>query len=387
MKGKKSINSSVNGFSSVINASSTEELQWRKYNTPNGHGFAAEDANAINDLLFGKHVEKVGVLNELNGADRIVNGMSIQTKYCQSASKSINASFDSNGYFRYPGMKIEVPSDQFEEAVGLMAEKISNGRVQGVTDPQQASNMVIKGKVSYKQAVKIAKRGTIDSIKFDVKTQTVTVCLACGISFVLVYVIARRQGKNQHEALKLATSSAIKSGATAMIVGVVTQQMLRSSRKVIAENATRKTVDTICRTPVGGTAIRKLMSSVSRTPLTQGAARNSALNVFRTNVITGAVMTAATTVPDLISVGRGKMTWKQFGKNTAVNASGVSGGMSGAWVGAAAGSFLLPGAGTVIGGIVGSMSGGVAASYAAKKVVNLLLPDKVSSVKVTPQVV
>ena len=71
------------------------ETQFQKYhNTRAGHSFAAEDANALNDVLSGKHVDKSGLSNAKNGPDRIVNGTQyIQTKYCQSAQKTINAAF------------------------------------------------------------------------------------------------------------------------------------------------------------------------------------------------------------------------------------------------------------------------------------------------------
>lgn len=70
--------------------------QFQKYHNPRaGHCFAAEDSNTLNDVLSGKHVDKSGLSNAKNGADRIVNGTQyIQTKYYQSAQKIVNAAFD-----------------------------------------------------------------------------------------------------------------------------------------------------------------------------------------------------------------------------------------------------------------------------------------------------
>ena len=376
---KDFVRNGVNGYSSVNNASCTEAQQWRKYHSPNGHGFAAEDANAINDSLHGKKVDKIGINNELNGADRIVNGVPIQTKYCQSASKSVNNAFGANGYYRYPGKKLEVPKEQYEEAIRLMAEKIRNGKVPGVTDPAQAKEMVVKGSVTYKEAVNIAKAGNIDSIKFDMKTQAVSCGIACGISFLLVYANARYRGRNSQEALKEAMKVAVQSGVTTMAVGVATQQMLRTAmgRQVAAAatKVSRHAVDTVCRTQIGKAIVHKLMESMLGKQLTQVAARNAVIGMARTNVITGAAMTIATSVPDFIKAGRGKMSWKQFGKNSAVNAAGVGGGLSGAWLGAAIGSFILPGVGTAIGGLIGGMGGGVTASCGAKKAIDHLVDD------------
>ena len=66
-------------------------MQYPKYRNKQGHGWAAADANAMADRLSGKKVEQFGRDNCLNGADRISNGIEIQTKYCSSPSKTIGA--------------------------------------------------------------------------------------------------------------------------------------------------------------------------------------------------------------------------------------------------------------------------------------------------------
>ena len=121
---KKNFSESVNGVASVASTKCINDTQWAKYHTKGGHGFAAEDANALADKLRGKHVEKVGVNNAKNDADRIVNGMEIQTKYCSTASKSIDAAFK-NGVYHYPGQVIEVPKDQHAETVRIAKAVIS----------------------------------------------------------------------------------------------------------------------------------------------------------------------------------------------------------------------------------------------------------------------
>ena len=47
-----------------------------------GHGFAAEQSNNRIDRLMGKDAQIIGGDNAKNGADRIVQGQQIQTKYC-----------------------------------------------------------------------------------------------------------------------------------------------------------------------------------------------------------------------------------------------------------------------------------------------------------------
>ena len=140
--------SALLGTTSTSSAKSIESTQWRKYHTRSGHGFAAEDANALHDRLRGKKVEMAGLSNELNGPDRIVDGCRIQSKYCASARQSVNAAFGDDGLYRYSGQRLEVPKDQYEKAIVLMEEKILSGKVPGVTAPQQASTIIKKGYVT-----------------------------------------------------------------------------------------------------------------------------------------------------------------------------------------------------------------------------------------------
>ena len=53
MKKKDNIKTSF----TTASANSTENQQWTKYKTNSGHGFSAEDANALTDILKGKDVD------------------------------------------------------------------------------------------------------------------------------------------------------------------------------------------------------------------------------------------------------------------------------------------------------------------------------------------
>lgn len=368
---KKNVNNStVNGASAASSAQSTNSyMQYTQYRNRQAHGWAAEDANAMADRLTGKSVDQVGRNNSCNGADRIVDGVQIQTKYCTTAQDSVNAAFQDCSY-RYSGMKLEVPKDQYEEAIKLMADKIRDGQVPGVTDPAAASYMVIKGNCTYNEAKNIAKAGNIDSIKFDVKTQVVTCGLTCGMSFLLTYVNSVRGGKTHKEALKKASSQAVQSGVTAMIVGVGTQQLLRTAvGRSIATSAThvsRTVMDVACKTQLGQRVVEKAASTLVRKQIVGQSAKNILTKRMRTNMVTGGVMLAAQTLPDAIKVCRGKMSCGQFCENTASNAAGVGCGYAGATAGAAIGTAIFPGVGTVIGGIIGGIGGGVAGSSAVR---------------------
>ena len=358
--------SAINGGSAASSAQSTNSyMQYTQYRNKQGHGWAAEDANAMSDRLSGKVVDQVGTNNSCNGADRIVGGVEIQTKYCASAQESVNAAFHDCKY-RYDGMKLEVPKDQYDEAVKLMATKIRDGQVPGITDPATAKDMVLRGNCTYKEARNIAKAGNIDSIKFDVKTQSVTCALTCGMSFALTYANSIHSGKTHKQALMDASTQAAKSGTTAMVVGVGTQQLLRTSvgrsMAASATHASRAVVNAACKTEVGQQIVEKTASALVGRQVVGQAAKNILTKGMRTNMVTGGVMLAAQTIPDAVKVCQGKMSGGQFCENVASNTAGLGGGYAGATAGAAIGTAIFPGVGTVIGGIIGGVGGGIAGS-------------------------
>lgn len=367
---EKEQNATFNGVSSTASTQCTNEQQWTKYHSKQGHGFAAEDANAMYDKLHGKSVDKVGINNSLNGPDRVSDGIQIQTKYYADATKSVNAAFD-KGTYRYGGMKLEVPSDQYEEAVRIMRSKIANGQVPGVTDPKMAEQMVIKGHYTYKEAVRIAKAGNLDSIKFDVKTQAVACGFACGLSFAVTYFTAKAKGVSHTEALKAASKQAAKSGVTTMITGVAAQQLLRTNVgrtfAAAATKAVKPAVQAAMKTEVGKQVITRTATAIAGKQVAGATAANVVTKAVRTNVVVSSVVFVGTTIPDVVKLCRGKISGREFAENTTSNAAGVGGGWAGASVGAAIGSAICPGVGTVIGGILGGLGGGMGASLGVKK--------------------
>ena len=364
-------NSSVNGVASVASTQCTNDQQWTKYHSKQGHGFAAEDANAMWDRWHGKSVNKVGLDNSLNGADRISDGVQIQTKYCADAGKSVGAAFE-NGTYRYDGMKIEVPSDQYEEAVRIMRERISQGKVPGVTDPNMAEQIILKGHYTYDEAVRIAKAGNMDSIKFDIKTQAVACAFACGLSFAVSYCTAKSKGMSHTDALKFATKQAAKSGGTTLVTGVAAQQLLRThvgrNFAAIATKAIKPVVRSVMKTEVGKNVLTKTASVMAGKQVAGVAATNVITKALRTNAVVSTVVFVGTSIPDTVRLCRGKISGRKYAENTASNAAGVGGGWAGASAGAAIGSAIFPGVGTVVGGIVGGIGGGIGASMGVKKV-------------------
>lgn len=366
----------VNGVVSTHSATKIEETQWVKYRHKTGHGFAAEDVNAQIDRWHGRKVECVGRNNAPNGADRIVNGQQIQTKYCQSANNTVKSAFDSqSGMYRYDGMNLEVPKDQYDECVRLMREAISQGKVAGVTDPGMASKIVAKGHVTYAQAQKVAKAGNWESIKFDMRTQAISCAGAGAISGAISFFNAKRQGKSTTEAFKEAAKAGAASSASALGGGVLAQQALRTAAgrnaAAAATKAVKPVVESAMKTQVGREVLTKTASVVAGKHVAGPAAVNVLTKAARTNAVTGAAMFVATSIPDTVKLCRGKISGADYAENMVSNAAGIGGGWAGASAGAAIGTAICPGIGTVIGGLVGGIGGGIGASSACRKVTSI----------------
>lgn len=362
-----------------------ESTQLNKFSTKGGTGFAAEDSNALNEKLRGAKVDQVGTDNAKNGADRITNGVPIQTKYFDSAARTVGDAFDrGNGLYRYKEMQLEVPADQYDKAVELMRKKIADGKVPGVTDPDAAGSIVKKGSVTYRQARNIARAGNIDSLKYDAKNNLVTSGYAFAIGFSINFARAKWQGKSSKEALKESVDTGLLSAGTSFIAGIATSQLLRTQ---VARKATvfvRVGVKEIAKTDMGRMVVDKIASASTGKVLSGAAATNHVSKLLRSNVITGVVTTVVITGPDLYRTAISKNTsWAQLGKNFMVNGAGVAAGtagwMGGAAAGAAIGTMIFPGVGTtagmVIGGLTGSIGAGSGATYLSKKTLDFVIED------------
>ena len=358
----------------------SEQTQILRYSSPSGYGFAAEDANNLNDKLQGKIAEVIGTSNELNGPDRVVNGVFLQSKYYQSASKTVAAAFDSSsGYYRYEGQVLEVPKDQWEVCVRFMRKRIEQGKVPGIKNTADAEKIVRQGSVTYQQAKNIARAGNIDSLIFDAKTQIVTSISVFPISFAVTFAHSRWRGESIKDATLAALGCAVLSGSTMILTGVVSAQLLRTGIGAFGATSVRNSVRTLSRTPVGREVTHQI-ATVSLGKLVAGAAAvNHVSKLLRTNAITAAVAAVVTSTPDFYrAIFKRSISWRQFAKNTSINAAGVVTGTTG-WIGGAAIGSAFPGIGTVagglVGGIVGSLGAGIGGTTAAKFFANKFVKD------------
>lgn len=325
-----------------------------------GHGFAAEQVNDLLDKAHGRKAAILGDDNAKNGADRMVDGRLIQTKYCQTAKASIEAGFR-NGQYRYVDgkgqpMQLEVPSDQYEEAVKIMREKIAGGHVPGVTDPREAESLVRRGQVDYRTACRIAKAGTVESLLFDAAHGAMIGTSAFGISAAIVFAKAIWDGKPVETALDEALRAGISSGGTAFLASVVTDQVARTG---LAQMLMKPSIELVKAMPP---SVRQALVNLFRNgPSIYGAAATKNLaKLLRTNLVAQAAMTLVLSADSIASFVRGRISGPQLFKEVTSVAGGLEGGVLGgalaAWAIGASGGLLAKVAiavGTVAGGALG----------------------------------
>ncbi len=376
-------------YGNISNASSIYGTD--KFNTPRGHGFAAEYANHLHDKIkhgdfLGK--EKIKLVGDevdpktgrivKNGADRVVDGINIQTKYCSSGSKCVSECFE-NGSLKYRNldgtpMQIEVPSDMYDSAVKAMENRIRNGEVPGVTDPTKAKDIVKKGNFTYQQAKNIARFGTVESITFDAVNGAIIATNAMGLSATLTFATSIWNGEDVDIALKNAAYVGLKVGGTTFVTAVLASQLSKAGLNSALVGSSEAIVALM-----GPKASAMLVNAFrSGGNIYGAAAMKSAAKMLRGNVITGAVSVVVLSSFDVANIFRGRISGAQLFKNIANTASTVAGGTAG-WIGgAAAGAAVgsaIPIVGTAVGGVIGGILGSFAGGATAGKVSGVVLDE------------
>ncbi|OYQ68345.1 hypothetical protein B9P78_00625 [Aerococcus sp. 1KP-2016] len=332
-----------------------------RFGSGQGHGHVGEQAGDVFDKLQLRDAQKLGASHEKHGADRVVNNENIQTKFGRTSGKTIGQFFD-NGVAIYKNpdgsmMTLEVPKDQYDDVVKLMAKRIKNGQVPNESNPANAAKYVKKSPLTYEQA-QIATKSIFDrnsTIKVrdeygNIVTKNVTFAeklfYSAGLDFltgatasmpvglvsgVWVYCNTRSQGKEPQDALKLAMIATAKP----VLIGG-TMYMLSS--QFAGSAIGKKTGESFAKNILGKTLTNNQRTSM----VTKGSM---------------GLMTAAIVVgPDLVDCLRGRISVEQLIKNAVVSGGGM---VAGAMAGAALGS-VVPGVGTAIGTVVGGAMGATA---------------------------
>ncbi len=346
-----------------------------------GHGYAAEIMNHENDTNAFARFSRIDKFNEnkilgdnnaKNGADRLVDGVEIQTKYCKTAKASVEAGFDhkGDGNYRYKDELLEVPKDQYDKAVELMEEKIRQGKVPGVTDPNEAKNIIKQGSATYEQSKQYAKFCSKESLKFDARNGAVIAVVAFGVSFVINTSICYYRERDIKKALKESIIIGIRTGGKAFAIYMVGAQMQRIP-------ALNQFLQQVINFNFNGNAVGRALAEVGKKGASsagKGAVNSAANSALRGTIVVAAATMAVTSSVEVVQMMRGQISGMQCVKNIAVNAGGIAGGAAGALAGATALSFI-PGVGTIAGGLIGGIVGGMGGGAAAKKIMDKFIED------------
>lgn len=353
---------------------------YAKVNNKHGHGEMAEEALTLLDKLQGRDAEVVGRANEKDGADRIVDGIEIQTKYYKTGKGCIDACFDkTTGQFRYQNSKgepmmIEVPKDKYAEAVNEFRKKILEGKVPGVSNPDDASKYIKKGQLTYKQALNLCKPGTIESLTYDALTGAVNCSFAFGISFLSTYILAYSKTGDKKEAFNAAFAAGIQVFGLSFFAHVLTQQVARTTltkqliplSTYIVQSMGYKTVQTI---------VNAIRSMAGKTAISGAAAMKQLAKILRSNAVTSVITFVVFSIPDTYNIFRKRVSSAQYTKNmlsligtmATAGAGTLATSLATAKIGAATGTTIAPGVGTAI-GIAGGLIGGLAGGTVIKAV-------------------
>ena len=348
----------------------TNQARWMSH-PKSAHGYAAEEANSFYDNLHGIKSEVTGYDNVKNGADRVIfdrNGSKIliQDKYYSTAARSVDACFDeTTGQFRYidgdgKPMLIEVPADQYDDCVQLMKTKIAEGKVAGVTDINEAENLVKKGNLTYKQAVNLTKAGNIDSLKYDAAHSCVTAATAFGIGTTIDFIIRIHNGEDWSTAAKNSAITGLKTGSKAFAISVITLQLSKTGIVNLFAPGAEALVK-VCGKPFAEALLKAYAYNAPGQ-----AANTAAANLLKTQALAQSVTLIVMSVPDIIDVIEGRISAAQMIKNFGVTLTGLVGGTVGYGAGSFVGGSILPGLGNVVGGVIGSVTGGALATYLAE---------------------
>jgi len=344
-----------------------------------GHGFAGEKLNNLYDTLVGKDATIIGGDNAKNGADRLVDGVNIQTKYCKTGSRCVGECFGDDWVMKYLNpdgtpMQIEVPSDKYQDAINSMEDKIKKGKVPNVTDPKEAKNIIKKGEFTYQQAINVAKFGTIESLTFDAVNGLRLAGTTMGISSVISFSMAIWNGDDFNKAIKSSIYSGLKVGGIAWAGSILSAQLGRTG----LEQALRGSSDYLVKS-MGSKAYQFLANGLNSSGKIYGAAAISNVSkVLRGNVVTGIATTVVMSVPDFYRLFNGKISTAQVFKNITKTGAGVAGGVGGYISGAAAGAAVgsvIPIVGTAAGGLLGGLAGSLLGSGGASKVAQSVLDE------------
>lgn len=346
-------------------------------NGARGGGYAAEYGNNTVDRFFGKNVvnEAQNLDSETgrqvkNGADRIVNGDKIQTKYYQSAPESIGAAFEhKQSLYNDNGtmMQIEVPRDQYPEALKLMKKRIDSGQVEGAKPGDDPRKYVRKGAFTYAQANNIAIAGSVESLTVDVMNGAIICTQAGGISAVIAFSMAIWRGQSIEEAAQTGISTGIRVLGKGTFIYTLTMQLSRDklinpfAGKILTSKGAVQSAAYVSN-PIFA-ASEHIAVTISNSAIASSS-MGKAMGLDKItgkSVVSGGVTAVVVFGPDICRALTGRISGKQLFKNSLIGASGIGGSIIG--------QTLIPIP------VVGAIIGGMISGFVAKQTLDGFIED------------
>lgn len=356
-------------------------LEQAKFHTAKGHGFAAEVGNHYADLAAGLDAEIVGNNNLHNGPDRVIRlnkntSIFIQTKYYKTASESIAACFE-NGEYRYVNgdgtpMIIEVPKDQYDDAIRAMQNRIASGQMKnvGITNPSEAENYVRAGSLDYKQAQNLAKAGTVDSLLFDARTGIISSTCAMGISTVINFAVNKLNGMDTNDAVKASVIDGLKTGGTVFVTHIIAAQLGKANVVKVFEPSAKALTNAF-----GNDFANALINAYGGSLDDAASLATTATKILQNQMLIQAVTVVVLTADDVVELFQGRISKEQLIKNVVTTTAGIAGGSVGYVAGSSLGTAIAPGAGTTIGGITGSVLIGAVTGIGTELIIGWFYED------------
>lgn len=349
-------------------------------NNPGGHGEMAESASNMFDAALGREVEWIGPGNAKDGADRVVDGVFVQTKYYKTARGSLESCFDpETGLYRYVDesgecMQLEVAKDQYERVLELFKKKIEQDKVPGVHDPAEAERIVRKGWLTHEQAVNLTKFGTIESLAYDVATGAVICSSAFGITFLAASFSSYRKTRDVGQAVQAGISAGVQVFGVTFIQHIVVSQLSRTGLSGMLMAPSELVVEKLGR-ETSAVIVNGLRALMGKSAIGGAAASKQLAKILRSNAVTAAATFVIFSAPETYRLVSGKCSGAQYAKGMASLVASIAGGAGGAVaagaaaakVAGAAGTAVAPGVGTAI-GVAGGFVGGAAAATATNAV-------------------
>ena len=346
--------------------------------TRTGHGIYAEEAGSILDRLAGEQSTVVGRDNAKNGPDKIVDAFPIQCKYHMDASKSVQACFGRDPHtgmmkYRYKDLngnpaKVEVPSDQYIQAIEFMKKRILAGQVENITDPNAAYDIIRKGKLTYNQAKNLAKAGTIESLEFDIYTGAINGIPAFGISTLVSFAQTYWTTKNYKTAAKSAIITGVQVYTNAFVGGIIASQVARTGLTSAISPLTTEITKSLSPKTIQA-MINSYRALAGKRAIYGSAAQKSFAKFATSTAITQTVMLMLYSAPDTYNAISGKISGAQYWKNMTSLIASFSGSIvsttaTGIAIGRIQGEKVNKKAGAVIGMGAGAVGGAISGTVA-----------------------